>query len=130
MDAQVVLSTEEIIRGLKHYRRIARQDLLRALETDYPERITQHAEARRAVYSKLTDIAENKTPDDVLAAALEAYSKLPFVTGQDEDQFAEIKGQENAYENFFLMVGLPPKVRRKARSQRPPLKSLLQGNTP
>ena len=129
MEAQVVLSTEEIIRGLKHYRRIARQDLLRAPETDYPERITLHAEARRAVYSELAGIAETKTPDDVLATALEAYSKLPFVTGQDEDQFAEIKGQENAYENFFLMVGLAPKVRREARSQRPPLKTLLAGST-
>src|SRR5690625_2173408 len=110
MDAQVVLSTEEIIRVLKHYRRIARQDLLRAPETDFPERFTQHAEARREVYSELAEIATTQTPDDVLKAALHGYSKLPFVTGQDEDRFAMIKGQENAYENFFLMVGLPPKV--------------------
>lgn len=125
MEAKVVLSTDEIIRGLKHYRRIARQDLLRAPETEFPERFTQHAEARREVYSELTEIAETATPDDVLTTALERYSKLPFVTGQDEDRFATIKGQENAYENFFLMVGLPPKVRRQMRSQRPPLKTLL-----
>ena len=47
MDVKVVLSTEEIVRGLKHYRRIAKQDLLLANETDNPEAFRRHAEARR-----------------------------------------------------------------------------------
>ena len=37
MEARVVLSSEEIQRGLKHYRRIAKQDLLLAGETDNPD---------------------------------------------------------------------------------------------
>lgn len=125
METEVVLSSEEIIRGLKHYRRIARQDLLRAPETDHPDRFIEHAQARREVYSELAEIAAGKTPTDVLNAALERYSKLPFVTGQNESRYATIKGQENAYENFFLMVGVPPKIRREARSQRPPLRTLI-----
>ena len=65
MEVKVVLTSEEIKRGLKHYRRIARQDLLRAEETDNPEAFTRHAEARRAVYAHLTEIAEAMSPDEV-----------------------------------------------------------------
>lgn len=121
MDVKVVLSSEEIIRGLKHYRRIAKQDLLRSAESDNPETFTKHAEARRLVYAHLSEIAEADTPAAVVQAALERYQELPFVTGTGADAFTEIKGEENALENFFLMIGLEPKVRREVRSQRPPL---------
>lgn len=121
MDVKVVLSSEEIIRGLKHYRRIAKQDILRATETANPAAFQQHAEARRAVYARLAELAERMTPSEVAAEALRAYRELPFVTGTAEDEHVEIKGQENALENFFLMIGLDPKIRREARSQRPKL---------
>jgi hypothetical protein len=34
-----------------------------------------------------------------------------------------VKGKENALENFFLMIGLDPKVRREARRERQPLEA-------
>jgi len=118
MDVKVVLSTEEIVRGLKHYRRIAKQDLLLANETEDPETFRRHAEARREVYAHLSEIAEVGSPAEVVYEALQAYKDLPFVTGSERDEHTEIKGQENALENFFLMIGLEPKVRREVRSQR------------
>ncbi|CAA9587327.1 MAG: hypothetical protein AVDCRST_MAG86-4007 [uncultured Truepera sp.] len=121
MDVRVVLSSDEIIRGLKHYRRIAKQDVLRAPETDNPDVFRLHAEARRAIYAQLTEIAETQSPNAVVLEALECYKGLPFVSGTGETEHSEIKGQENALENFFLMIGLEPKVRREARSQRPKL---------
>ncbi len=121
MDVKVVLSSEEIIRGLKHYRRIAKQDLLRSPETDNPEAFRRHAEARRTVYAHLTEIAQTRSPADVVREALKRYQELPFVTGTDDGAYTDIKGEENALENFFLMIGLEPKVRREVRSQRPPL---------
>lgn len=121
MDVKVVLSSEEIIRGLKHYRRIAKQDVLRASETANPQHFRSHAEARRNIYAHLTEIAESQSPAEVVQEALEHYRKLPFVTGTAEDEYTEIKGQENALENFFLMIGLEPKIRREVRSQRPTL---------
>ncbi len=121
MDVKVVLSSEEIIRGLKHYRRIAKQDLLRAPETDDPEAFRQHAEARRGVYAELSELAEMKSPDEVAEEALRVYKDLPFVTGSERPEHTEIKGRENALENFFLMIGLEPRVRREARSMRPSL---------
>ncbi len=124
MDVKVVLSSDEIVRGLKHYRRIAKQDILRAPETTNPEVFRCHAEARRTIYARLTDVAEAQSPADVVIEALECYKELPFVTGTAEDEHTDIKGRENALENFFLMIGLEPKVRREVRSQRPPLASI------
>lgn len=118
MDVKVVLSSEEIMRGLKHYRRIAKQDVLRASETDHPEAFKEHAEARRDVYALLASVAETQGPAEVVREALERYRDLPFVTGTADGQHADIKGRENALENFFLMIGLDPKVRREVRSQR------------
>jgi hypothetical protein len=123
MEVRVVLSSDDIVRGLKHYRRIAKQDVLRAPETDHPEAFRRHAEARREVYAELTEIAERATPQEVAQAALEAYERLPFVTGSEDPAHVEMRGRENALENFFLMIGLEPKVRREARSRRPPLGS-------
>jgi hypothetical protein len=121
MDVKVVLSTDEIVRGLKHYRRIAKQDLLRADEAEHPQAFRRHAEARREVYAELAELAAEATPEEVARTALELYKDLPFVTGTPADEHVDVKGRENALENFFLMIGLEPKVRREVRSQRPSL---------
>lgn len=121
MDVKVVLSSDEIIRGLKHYRRIAKQDVLRAPETANPETFRSHAEARRTIYAHLSEVAEKRSPGEVVKEALKCYQELPFVSGTAADEHSDIKGRENALENFFLMIGLDPKVRREIRSQRPAL---------
>ena len=121
MDVKVVLSSDEIIRGLKHYRRIAKQDVLRASETSDPDAFRRHAEARREVYAALSELAQSQTPSEVVAAALAQYQELPFVTGSVDPAHTELRGRENALENFFLMIGLEPKVRREVRSMRPSL---------
>ncbi len=118
MEVKVVLTSEEIQRGLKHYRRIAKQDLLLATETDNPDAFRRHAEARRSVYAHLSELAETMSPSEVVQEALKAYQELPFVTGSEDENHIEIKGRENALENFFLMIGLEPKVRREVRSLR------------
>ena len=118
MELNVALSTDDLIRGLKHYRRIARQDLLQAGESADSERITVHAESRREIYSHLAELADTEPASEVAREALRLYQNLPFVTGTPEDLFADIKGRENALENFFLMINLEPKIRRSVRSQR------------
>ncbi|WP_019585636.1 hypothetical protein [Deinococcus apachensis] len=115
------LTTEQLQQGLKHYRRIARQDMLRAPETPHPDAFLRHAESRREVYMALGTYAEAHASDEVIEHALELYRQLPFVTGTPEHEHPDIKGRENALENFFLLVGLDPKTRREARSKRPSL---------
>lgn len=121
MDVKVVLSSDEIIRGLKHYRRIAKQDVLRASETTNPEAFRRHAEARREVYAALSELAQSQTPSEVVEEALKQYQELPFVTGSEDPSHTELRGRENALENFFLMIGLEPKLRREVRRLRPSL---------
>ena len=119
------MTTEQLLQGLKHYRRIARQDLLRAPETPYPDAFRTHAEARRALYGELEVHAADHASDEVIEYALELYRALPFASGTPENEYAEIKGRENGLENFFLMVALDPRTRREARSARPKLGALL-----
>lgn len=115
------MTTDQLLQGLKHYRRIARQDMLRASETPHPDAFLKHAESRRELYVALGTYAEAHASDEVIAHSLELYRQLPFVTGTPEHAYPEIKGRENALENFFLLVGLDPKTRREARSHRPKL---------
>lgn len=117
------MTTDQILLGLKHYRRIARQDMLRATETPHPDAFLKHAESRREVYVALGTFAERHATDEVIEHALGLYRSLPFVTGTAEHEYPEVKGQENALENFFLLVGLDPKARREARSRRPRLEA-------
>ena len=119
MDVKVVLSSDEIKRGLRHYRRIAKQDILRSPETDNPDVFRSHAEARREVYAYLDELADKLGPADVAKEALNYYQQLPFVTGSPDTEYIDIKAKENALENFFLTIGLEPKIRREVRSQRP-----------
>jgi hypothetical protein len=123
MDVNVVLSSDEIINGLKHYRGIAKQDILRAGETDNPELFRKHAEARREIYAQLAELAEKLSPSDVAKEALRVYQDLPFINDTMALETVHIKARESALENFFLMIGLEPKIRREVRSQRPPLES-------
>lgn len=124
------MSTEQLLLGLKHYRRIARQDMLRTSETPHPDAFLKHAEARREIYAALGDYAGAHAPEDVVTHALELYRQLPFVTGSAEHEYPEVKGHENALENFFLLVGLDPKTRREARSKRPKLAEVTSSEQP
>lgn len=118
LDLTVDISTDELIRGLKHYRRIARQDILQAEASDDGEYLHSHAASRREVYSHLAELADAEPPGEVLREALRLYQELPFVTGTPEGTHAWEKGRENALENFFVMVNLSPKIRRTVRSAR------------
>ncbi|CAM4009098.1 hypothetical protein [Deinococcus frigens] len=117
------MTTDQLLQGLKHYRRIARQDMLRAPETPWPDAFLTHAECRREVYVALGTYAETHAPDDVITHALSVYETIPFSTGTPEHEYPDLKGRENALENFFLLVGLDPRTRREARSRRPKLEA-------
>ncbi len=125
MDLQVALTADEMVKGLKHYRRIAKQDLLRSTQTARPEFYEKLARTRRTLYTQLAEIADLEGPVAAVQKALEFYKTLPFVTGTPDGEYPEIKGRESALENFFKMVGLEPKVRRKIRSQRPSMKKMI-----
>lgn len=115
----------DIINGLKHYRRIAKQDLLAAELTDCPDIHQTHAVARREIYGLLMERAKTVSNGEVLEYALELYESLPLVSGTGPGEYADIKGQEAALENFFLMINLEPKVRRELRKRRKRIEKYL-----
>ena len=107
-----------LLDGLKRYRRIAKQDLLATSLSAHPEAAQIHAEARRELYAELAALAQTDSSDAVVQRALELYQELPFVSECAPLEHPRIQGREQALENFFVLVGLEPKVRREARSKR------------
>src|SRR5690625_7851318 len=104
MELNIALSCDEIIRGLKHYKRIARQDLLQAEGDPDFERRALHARSRREVYSQLAELATAEPASEVLREALRLYRELPIVTGTPEASHGDIQGHQNPQENFVRVV--------------------------
>src|SRR5690606_30278491 len=55
----IVVSQEDVLRGLKKFKRLAKQDMLAGPKTANPGFWTAQAEARRLVYGELTDWVEH-----------------------------------------------------------------------
>ena len=122
---EAMLSTRELIDGLKHYRSIAKHTLLTASDQHNPEVCAKHARVRREVYRALMQVAQKHGPAVAIEEALRRYEVLPFTNGTADHEFVDLKAQECALENFFLMVGVPAKTRREARQKRPALHSMI-----
>jgi hypothetical protein len=124
MPMKDLMTTGELIHGLKHYRRIAKQDLL-GVGVATSEVFRQHAEARREIYGMLAERAKITSSDDVINYALELYESLPLVSGIPLEHQPHIHGQESALENFFVMVNLEKGRRRDSRKRRKRLELLM-----
>lgn len=114
------LSVSSVEEGLKRYRKIAQQDMLLAPHTPHPEAFLQAAQTRHRLYHAYGDrLAAGESVDDLLEHALAEYRTLPFTHGLPAREGGELRGTEQALENLFVLLGLPPKRRREARSARP-----------
>lgn len=117
---ELPLSTEQIHEGLKRFRKMARQDMLLAPHTPHPEAFLNAAQTRHALYREFSERLEGgESIGELLEDAIARYKKLPFTTGLPEGEQPELRGQEQALENYFLLVGLSARARREARSARP-----------
>ena len=95
-----------LIRALKRFKSLAKQDLLTSELTSDPVFWQTHAEARRNEYTRLIDLIENSGVEKACVYALKAYQEQQ----QDADgvQAGEQKGSAQALELFFQIVGLSP----------------------
>jgi len=102
----VTLTRDELISALKHYRSIAKQDILLAGDTPEMQPIKNHAEIRRQIYAELISATEQAGPDGALAQAKATYRELYTLAQAGENKEAEL----HALENFFILVGVsaPP----------------------
>lgn len=94
----------DVLRGLKKFRRLAKQDVLASAHTSDPTFWSAQAEARRSTYSKLMEYVEKNGVEAAYQMALEAYAALPL-TIEEKDKPA-VTGIEQAHEMFFTILGL------------------------
>ncbi|NMB38408.1 MAG: hypothetical protein GX994_02400 [Firmicutes bacterium] len=103
----IVVAKEDVLKGLKKFKRLAKQDLLVSQLTSEPVFWTKQAEGRRKTYDRLMEIIDDQGVDHAYKSALKLYAELPFVF-TDEIEKAEIIGTSQALEMFFTMIGVQP----------------------
>jgi hypothetical protein len=101
----VQVERDDLLRALKGFKGIAKQDLLLIEQTPQMEYRKTHAEARREIYTKLIDLVECSGITEACVFAMAEYHKVPeFI---DEDDPA-LNGHLQALELFFKLIGVTP----------------------
>lgn len=107
---------DDVLRGLKKFRRLAKQDLLASEHTSRPAYWKEQAEARRRTYAQLTASVSERGVEAAYEEAVQAYAALPLLRDGEEDP--AISGAEQAYELFFRLVGVGEKELVRMRNGR------------
>ena len=109
----IEVSREDLVRALKRYKGLAKQDLLASELTPDPAYWRTHAESRRTEYKKLIELVEKSGIEKACVYAFKTYQSLK---NGDED-LGENKGREQAIELFFHIFGIEPEKLRLAREK-------------
>lgn len=104
--ASVQLPAEDVLKALKRFKRLAKQDILASERTPDPAFWREQAEVRRRVYDRLME----QVAAEGVAAAYEkarvAYAELPLL--RDEGSLSPaVSGERQALELFFHIIGAP-----------------------
>lgn len=116
------VSQDDVLRGLKRFRRLAKQDLLASAFTSDPDFWSEQAKARRAVYGELMNWVESEGVEAAYRRALDGYTALPLLRAGERSP--AISGKEQAFELFFAILGCDPREVTRLRNSRrrlPPL---------
>lgn len=104
--ASVQVAAEDVLKALKRFKRLAKQDILASERTPNPAFWREQAEVRRRVYDRLM---EQVAAEGVAAAyemAREAYAELPLLR-DGESPSPAVSGERQALELFFHIIGAP-----------------------
>lgn len=96
------VAPEDVLRGLKRFKRLAKQDILVSSRTPNPQYWTRHAEARRKVYDLLMDAIEREGLDTAFHLARQQFAELARAPKDDPEHV----GQEQALTLFFSILGM------------------------
>jgi hypothetical protein len=113
----------DVLKGLKSFRRIAKQDLIASENNPDAQFWYENAVARREKYAELIEIVEKEGVETAYKKSLEDYTTLPSLSPADEKEHPDLSGFEQALENFFTLLGVDKKTRREAKSRRIPIKN-------
>jgi hypothetical protein len=101
----VQVERDDILRALKGFKGIAKQDLLLIEQTPQTEYRKTHAEARREIYTKLIDLVECSGITEACVFALSEYHKVPDFIDENDPS---LNGHLQALELFFKLIGVSP----------------------
>jgi len=111
----VPVPKDDVLRALKKFRRLAKQDLLASEHTPRPEFWRRQAEARRETYAVLIESVSERGVDAAYEEAARAYAGLPLLR---EGQDPAVDGAAQAFELFFRLVGVDEKELTRMRNSR------------
>lgn len=107
--AMILVAKEDVLKGLKKFKRLAKQDLLASPLTSNPDFWSQQAEGRRNTYARIMDEINTHGVDHAYHSAVKKYAGLPLFDSKNPDP--DIVGARQALEMFFALVGKPnPKI--------------------
>ncbi|HHW12462.1 MAG TPA: hypothetical protein GXX33_05620 [Firmicutes bacterium] len=97
---------EDLIRALKRFKSLAKQDLLASERTNDPSFWRTHAEARRKEYTRLIQLVENSGVEKACVYALKTYKRNRLINTKERNP--EQEGTRQALELFFEIIGCSP----------------------
>ena len=103
--AMIQVAKDDVLRGLKKFKRLAKQDLLASSLTSNPDFWKVQAESRRQKYTELMELVEARGVDLAFKTAAAEYAKLPLFGTQDNAD-PQLRGTEQALEMFFTLLGM------------------------
>lgn len=114
----IQLNVEDVIRGLKRLKSLAKQDMLASGLAPDPDFRMKMATARKQKYETLMALVEQHGVPGACEIALEQYASLPACDCGSPDARPHTKGEEQALEVFFKTIGVDGRALKDARSRR------------
>ena len=101
------VAKDDVLRGLKKFKRLAKQDLLASSLTSNPRFWSSQAEARRTMYDELMTAVEEKGVELAYRQAAKTYATLPLHNlSSVQEPDPQITGKQQALEMFFTILGV------------------------
>lgn len=98
------VTPSDVLRALKKFKRLAKQDLLASELTSEPEFWREQAEARRATYDALMALVESEGVEAAHRYAIDEHASLPLLGSEGET--AKEKGKRQALQMFLAVLGV------------------------
>lgn len=102
----VQVAAEDVLKALKRFKRLAKQDFLASEQTPDPGFWRAQAESRRRVYDWLMQQVQDEGVARAYDEAVKAYTRLPLHRAT-EGMTPEVAGERQALELFFGILGVP-----------------------